>query len=99
MNVSFSLQNTGNYDSDEVAQLYVSFPDSKVERAAKALKGFKRIPVPKGGTVTVSIPLKSDDLQYWDTQKQKWVLETGKVKFFIGSSSADAKLNGELMIK
>ncbi len=99
VNVSFSLQNTGNYDSDEVAQLYVSFPDSKVERAAKALKGFKRIPVPKGGTVTVSIPLKSDDLQYWDTQKQKWVLETGKVKFFIGSSSADAKLNGELMIK
>jgi beta-glucosidase len=99
VNVSFSLQNTGNYDSDEVAQLYVSFPDSKVERAAKALKGFKRILVPKGGTVTVSIPLKTEDLLYWDTQKQKWALETGKVKFFIGSSSDDAKLNGELMIK
>jgi beta-glucosidase len=99
VSISFSLQNTGNYESDEVAQLYVSFPDSKVERAAIALKGFKRILVPKGGTVSVSIPLKVADLQYWDTKEQKWALETGKVKFFIGSSSADAKLNGELMIK
>jgi beta-glucosidase len=96
--ISFTIQNTGNYSSDEVAQLYVSFPDSKVERPAKALKGFKRIFVPKGETVTVTIPLKSDDLQYWDVKKQKWALETGKVKFFVGSSSADLRLEGEIKI-
>ncbi|MCX6329499.1 MAG: glycoside hydrolase family 3 C-terminal domain-containing protein, partial [Bacteroidia bacterium] len=99
VNISFNIQNTGNYDSDEVAQLYVSFPESKVERPGKALKGFKRVFVPKGGTVTVSIPIKAEDLQYWDIHKQKWVLETGKVKFFIGSSSVDERLNGELAVK
>jgi beta-glucosidase len=96
--ISFAIQNTGNYSSDEVAQIYVSFPDSKVERPAKALKGFKRVFVPKGETVTVTIPLKSDDLRYWDVQKQKWTLETGRVKFFVGSSSSDLRLEGEIKI-
>jgi beta-glucosidase len=99
INLTFNIKNTGSYDSDEVSQLYVSFPDSKVERPAKALKGFIRTNVPRGGTVVVSIPLKADDLQYWNTDQQKWVLEQGKVNFFIGSSSADPKLNGDLMIK
>jgi len=99
LNLTFSLRNNGNYDSDEVTQLYVSFPDSKVERPGKALKGFKRIFVPKGGTASVSIPLKSDDLKYWDSQQQKWVLEQGKVMFFIGPSSSDVKLKGEVLVK
>ena len=42
VNVSLTLANTGDYDSDEVVQLYVSFPESKVERPAVALKGFSR---------------------------------------------------------
>jgi len=99
VNVSFNIQNTGNYDSDEVAQLYVSFPDSKVVQPLKALKGFKRIHVPKGSTVSVTIPIKAVDLQYWDPTKQKWVSDTGKVKFFVGASSSDARLTGSLMVK
>jgi beta-glucosidase len=99
INMTFNLNNTGKYDSDEVAQLYVSFPDSKVERPGIALKGFKRIFVPKGGTTSVSIPLKSDDLRYWDSKQQKWVLEQGKVLFFIGSSCSDVRLKGEILVK
>jgi beta-glucosidase len=99
VNIIFTVQNTGNYDSDEVAQLYVSFPDSKVEQPQISLKGFKRIHVPKGSTVSVTIALKADDLKYWDTGQQEWVLEPGKVKFFIGASSADKKLEGVLTVK
>jgi beta-glucosidase len=99
VNLSFNLQNTGNYDSDEVTQLYVSFPDSKVERPMIALKGFTRAFVAKGGTVKVSIPLKASDLTYWDAGKQAFVLEKGRVKYFIGSSSEDSRLNGEIMVK
>jgi beta-glucosidase len=97
--ISFTIQNSGIYDSDEVAQLYVSFPDSKVEQPQISLKGFKRIHVPKGSTVSVTIALKADDLRYWDTGQQEWVLEPGKVKFFIGASSADKKLEGVLTVK
>jgi beta-glucosidase len=99
VNLNFNLQNTGNFDSDEVTQLYVSFPSSKVERPVIALKGFKRIFVGKGETLKVSIPLRASDLTYWDISKQAFVLEKGKVKFYIGSSSEDLKLQGEIQVE
>jgi beta-glucosidase len=99
LNVSFDIQNTGNYDSDEVAQLYVSFPDSKVDRPGMALKGFKRIFIPRGDKITVIIPLKANDLQYWDADQNKWILETGRLKFFVGPSSADSRVEGEIAVK
>lgn len=99
VNVSFNIQNTGNYDSDEVPQLYVSFPGSKVDRPVKALKGFTRIFIKKGETRDVTIPLKGSDLTYWNTNTNKWTLEPGKIEFVIGSSSADEKLKGEMISK
>ena len=98
INISFRLENSGKYDSDEVAQLYVSFPDSKVERPAIALKGFKRILVPKGKTIEVSIPLNTDELKYWNVEKHAFVLEKGKVNISVGASSADLRLKGSVQI-
>jgi beta-glucosidase len=99
VNLKFDLKNTGNFDSDEVTQLYASFPDSKVDRPRIALKGFKRVFVAKGGSVQVSLALKASDLTYWDNAKQSFVLEKGKIKYFIGASSEDSKLQGELLVK
>ena len=99
VNLSFNIQNTGNFDSDEVAQLYISFPDSKVERPVKELKGFARIFIKKGETKNVTLPLKGSDLTYWNTKTNKWTLEPGKIEFFVGSSSADEKLKGEMISK
>jgi beta-glucosidase len=99
LNLSFKIHNTGNFDSDEVAQLYVSFPGSKVERPIRELKGFKRVFVPKGVTVEVTMPLNSNDLKYWDINTKSFVLEKGVVRFFICSSSADARINGEITVK
>jgi beta-glucosidase len=98
VNISFKLKNTGNYDSDEVTQLYASFPGSAIDRPAKALKGFKRVHVLKGQTVEVVIPVKADDLKYWDVAKNAFVLEKGTVKLTVGASSADMKLNGQLTV-
>lgn len=97
--VSFTLQNTGSFDSDEVAQLYVSFPGSVVERPAKALKGFARVNLKKGESGTVAIPLKGSDLAYWNPDKGEWTLEPGKVVILVGSSSADIRLKGKLISK
>lgn len=93
------LTNTGKFDSDEVVQLYAGFPESKVERPQLALKGFKRVFVPKGKTIEVSIPVNSDDLKYWDTEKHAFVLEKGKISLSIGASSADLKQNISITAK
>jgi len=98
VNVSFRIKNTGNYDSDDVPQLYVSFPGSKIERAPKALKGFTRVMIRKGEEKLVTIPVKGEDLTYWDTESGRWVLEPGKIDFFVGSSSSDIKLKGSLFV-
>ena len=97
VNVTVTIKNSGKFDSDEVVQLYASFPESKVERPLKALKGFKRVFVPKGETIEVVIPLKAEDLKYWDTDQHRFVLEKGKINFFAGPSSADPKLSGSLL--
>jgi beta-glucosidase len=70
-----------------------------VERPAKALKGFARIFIRRGETKNVTIPLKGSDLTYWDTNTNKWTLEPGKIEFFVGSSSTDARLNGNMALK
>jgi beta-glucosidase len=94
--ITFDIENTGNYDSDEVPQLYVSFPESEVEMPAKALKGFRRIFIAKGARVSVTLPLKADDLRYWNTDLHRWIMPQGKVRFYVGPSSRESRLEGEI---
>jgi beta-glucosidase len=96
--ITFTMENTGNFDSDEVVQLYVSYPGSSVQRPLKELKGFKREFIPKRELKTVTLELKTDDLRYWNEEKGEWTLEKGTIKYFIGSSSADQRLKGTLKI-
>jgi beta-glucosidase len=93
------IHNSGNFDGDEVVQLYVSYPNSKVERPIIALKGFKRIFVPKGQSIALSIPLNTEELKYWDVEKQNFVLENGSVDLLLGTSSANIVLKGSLIIQ
>lgn len=99
VNVSVRLENTGRYDSDEVVQLYASFPDSEVGRPAIALKGFSRVHVRKGESKTVIIPLSADDIKYWNVEKHAFVLEKGKLEIAVGPSSADLRLKGEILVR
>ena len=94
--VSLEVKNSGAMSSDEVVQVYVRYPESKLERPMKALKGFKRIHIPSGKSVTVSIPLKADELAYWDTEKHAFLLEKGKVELMVGASSKDIRLTGSI---
>jgi beta-glucosidase len=90
--ISVKVKNTGTRAGDEVVQLYVSFPDSKVERPIKQLKGFKRINIPVGETKQVDLILQTEDLAYWSTEASRFVVEGGKVNVMIGSSSENIKL-------
>lgn len=99
LRVSLKLKNTGEYDSDEVVQLYVSFPESAVERPAIALKGFRRVYVRKGETLEVTIPVVVNDLAYWDTGRHDFVVEKGKVIIHAGASSADLRLQTQVQVR
>lgn len=94
--VSLDVKNAGSAESDEVVQLYVSFPGSKVDRPMEALKGFKRVHIPDGQTLNVTIPLKADELKYWNVDQHKFALDKGRVVLSVGASSKDIRLTGSL---
>jgi beta-glucosidase len=89
--VSTDITNTGNREGDEVVQLYIKHIGSKEERPDKELKGFQRITLKPDETRTVTIPLKAENLAYWDTKLKKFVVEQDKIEILVGSSSADIK--------
>lgn len=89
VNVSFSIKNTGTVDGKEVAQLYVSDPDSYVEKAAKELKGFKKVEVKSGDLKQVSIQLPVKELAYYNEVKKEWLVEPGIYNLKLGNSSRD----------
>jgi beta-glucosidase len=67
--ISVDVRNTGPMDSDEELHLYVSFPDSKVTRPVKSLKGFRHVHIPSGRRMTVRLELKAEDMKYWDEDR------------------------------
>ncbi len=89
--VTFNIKNSGDFDGKEVAQLYVSNPNSKLERASQELKGFKKVNVKKGTSknVTIQVPIK--ELAYYNVDKKEWTVEPGTYKIKIGSSSRAIK--------
>lgn len=93
------VKNTGDVRGEEVVQLYVSYPDSKVERPIKQLKGFKRQMINAGQTVPVEINLKVEDLAYWDMNRKEFVVEDGRINLMIGSSSDNILLTKQIRIR
>jgi beta-glucosidase len=87
LEVSVTVKNTGESDGAEVVQVYVSKPDSRVERQKKLLKGFGKVFVPTGQSLEVTIPVMLDDLRYYDVDKHGWVMEEGKYQVMVGGSS------------
>jgi len=97
--VSVDVTNTGARAGDEVVQLYVRYPGSRVDRPVRELKGFARANIRPGETRTVRIPLAANDLRYWDVQRHAWVLEPGRVNVQIGASSADIRAGRMLEVR
>lgn len=89
--VTVDLKNTGKADGKEVVQLYVSKPESKVQRSAKELKGFAKTAIKAGSSEKVSIEVPVKELAYYDVATKSWVVEPGTYTFKLGTSSRDIK--------
>jgi len=85
INVTSDIKNTGRSEGDEVVQLYVLIPESKVIRPIKALKGFQRISLKAGESKTVSFALKAQSLECWNDNTPGWEVESGPVIILFGS--------------
>ncbi|MCW5892865.1 MAG: glycoside hydrolase family 3 C-terminal domain-containing protein [bacterium] len=98
LRVTADVTNTGTLAGDEVAQLYVGYRGSAVERAVHDLKGFARVTLAPGETRTVAFDLRAADLAYWDGAAGAWVLEPITYEVRVGSSSRDLPLEGAVTV-
>lgn len=95
--ISFDLKNTGTREGTEIPQLYTRDVVSSVITYEKNLRGFERVNLKPNESKTVTFTLKPEDLEMLDIN-MRWIVEPGKFKIMIGSSSEDIRLNGEFEI-
>lgn len=84
--ISVNVTNSGNYDGEEVVQLYIRDLVASVTRPVKELKAFKKLMIKKGETKKVDFILSKKDFEFYD-QKMVKTTESGEFHIFVGSNS------------
>ncbi|KIJ69935.1 glycoside hydrolase family 3 protein [Hydnomerulius pinastri MD-312] len=97
--VSFKLTNTGAVAGSEVAQVYISDPQSSLPRPKKELKGFKKVALGPGETKAVTVELGRDALSFYDDRDMVWTAEAGTFAVLVGASPADIRITGEVVLE
>ncbi|MCX6231724.1 MAG: glycoside hydrolase family 3 C-terminal domain-containing protein [Bacteroidetes bacterium] len=90
--ISLTVKNSGNYDGDEVVQLYAAKEISKISHPLKTLIGFQRISLKKGESTNIVIKIPASLLAYWDVKDKQYKIEKGDYRIEAGSSSEDIRV-------
>lgn len=96
--ISCEVKNIGQFEGEEVVQLYINDEVASVTRPVKELKGFKRINLKPNETKKITFELPIEVLAFYD-ENMKFVVERGDFKVLIGSSSEDIRLKGNFFIQ
>ncbi len=97
LKVSLDVKNIGNYEGQEVVQLYIRDLVGSVTRPIKELKGFEKITLKIGETKSVSFEISSEDLKFYNIE-MKNEAEAGSFEVFVGGNSdTERKANFELV--
>lgn len=92
LDVSITIENTGDVAGAEVVQLYLNYPQATVVRVPQELKGFAKIHLAPGEKRTVTLTLTPRSFAYYDVPAAAWLSENGPVEIRMGSSSRDIRL-------
>lgn len=101
VNVSVVVKNVGNYEADEVVQLYLKDVEASVRVPNWELKGVKRISLKPGEEVKLDFTVTARQMALIDNDG-RCVLEPGLFELFVGGSQPDSrseKLTGQKVLK
>jgi beta-glucosidase len=90
-NVTVDVKNVSDRDADEVVQVYIRRLDD-VDGPVKTLRAFKRVSVPAGRSVKVSLPLSGTQFETWDEATNSMRVVAGEYDVMVGNSSDDSSL-------
>jgi beta-glucosidase len=98
LEISVDVRNAGSRFGKETVQLYIQDVISTVSTPVKELKGFAKVGLEPGQSEPVRFKLGPDELSLYD-RTLKRVVEPGKFKVFIGSSSEDIRTSGDFLVR
>ena len=84
------VANTGDYDGEEVVQLYIRDIKAQITRPVKELKGFRKIFLKKGESADVTFDITRSELEY-ALADGTFVSDPVEFELFIVGSSADLR--------
>ena len=87
--VSMQVSNTGNYEGEEVVQLYVQDVTASLVRPVRELKAFQKIKLSPGESKEVTFVLTKKELSFYQ-EDLRFIAERGLFHIFIGGSSQAA---------
>ena len=85
-----TVKNTGERDGEEIIQLYIRDLVGSVTRPVLELKGFRKVSIPAGESVTVRFVITEEELKFYDINMD-FTAEPGDFELFIGPNSAELK--------
>ena len=88
--VTVTVKNAGNYDADEIVQLYLRDCYADIARPVKELKGFQRISLKKGESREITFTLTDEHLKYYNSEL-KYGYDPGDFQVMIGPNSRDVQ--------
>ena len=90
LQVKVNITNTGNFDGEEVVQLYLQDLVASLTRPVKELKGYRKIALKKGETKALTFTLTVEDLKFYN-QDLQYIYEPGDFKVLLGPNSRDVQ--------
>ncbi|MBQ5507544.1 MAG: glycoside hydrolase family 3 C-terminal domain-containing protein, partial [Prevotella sp.] len=86
MKLTVPVTNTGSCDGEEIVQVYLSRPNDS-EGPVQTLRAFKRVFIPKGQTVNVTLTLDEKSLEWFDTETNTLRPLKGAYTIYYGGTS------------
>ncbi|MFW5831933.1 MAG: fibronectin type III-like domain-contianing protein, partial [Prolixibacteraceae bacterium] len=96
LTVSADVRNIGNFETEEIVQLYIRDRVGSLTRPVKELKGFIKIHLKPGDIKNVKFKIAPKDLAFFNGQE--YVTEPGEFDVWIGPDS-DEGLHAEFILK
>ena len=91
VNAVLRIKNTGEKDGDEVAQVYVKYPEGG-RLPVKELRYFERKSVRKGETAEIKVSIPVEKLAKWSDEKGKTIVYPGIYSIFAGNHSENEEI-------
>ncbi|MFD5303225.1 glycoside hydrolase family 3 protein [Streptomyces rochei] len=96
--VRVTVRNTGTRAGREVVQVYLSRPDSAMERPERWFAGYATVRVEAGRTASAEVVVGPRAVRHWSEADRGWATEPGPYRIAVGRSAGDTRWEGTVSI-